>query len=275
MIGILSMNNKGGVAKTTLALNVAAAWERLFTADVHGMDLDASQFAIGDLRYETGGSFLDWYHGRSPNSELRFQVERPAPTAPMSAEELLLLGGQHQVLVMDGPIALSHNTMQALIAADLVMVPVRPACFDVRATTNLFRPGVRADGTAGLSIIDLAAAKRAALGLPRPRVLLVPTFVQPDRRNRELRAVRAEAAALGLECLPVQMTQRLAYQRAQGLSESVLTVSARERDLRAEHEVKALAVMLYCAFRGESMAELEQRAARLEGGAEDVAASVM
>ena len=88
---ILTLNNKGGVGKTTLALEVASAFADQFGARVQGVDLDASVLEIEGETFETGGSFLDWARSRSAQSSLRVPVLRPSETP--RAEELLALGG--------------------------------------------------------------------------------------------------------------------------------------------------------------------------------------
>ena len=247
---ILCLNNKGGVGKTTLALEVASAFADQFGAQVQGVDLDASVLEIEGETFETGGSFLDWARSRSAQSSLRVPVLRPSETP--RAEELLALGAQHDLLIMDGPIALSQGTFQALIAADLVLVPLRPAIFDVRATANLFARGART------SLLGLVAKARARLHLPPARVLGVVNFAAPKTQNRELREVRAQAAAAGIELLPAVLTQRVAFLRAQEQGESVLT--ARPQDPAAAREVKLLATCVYGAYHGASGDALEELA---------------
>ena len=65
---IMPLNNKGGVGKTTLALETACGLERLLGARVAGVDLDAGQLAIDGETFETGGSFVDWCRGRAAAS---------------------------------------------------------------------------------------------------------------------------------------------------------------------------------------------------------------
>ncbi len=258
---ILTMNNKGGVGKTTLAGETAAGFELLLRRRVRGVDLDAGALQLGGHTYRSGGSFVDWRRRRPETSRLRFPVTQPADLVP--CEEFLQsdADGEQDVLVLDGPIALSPQTVHALVAADLVLVPVQPSVADLQATTNLVAP---AEG-GGPSLLAIINEERRLRRLRPQRVLAVLNRVAPNPLNQERRQ-RAELARQGaIEVAPCLLTERVGYRRAYAAGESVLTHAPWDRPA---HEVAQLIATCERALRGATAAELTAAIERAAPGHE-------
>lgn len=133
------LNQKGGVGKTTLALNLAGRWTQQGRRVVV---LDADPQA----------SALDWAQARGHAGLARAfgVIGLPRDTLHQEAPELAR-GVDH--VVIDGPPRVAALLRSALLAADLVIVPVQPSPLDGWASAEMlrlideariYRPGLRA-----------------------------------------------------------------------------------------------------------------------------------
>lgn len=119
------LNQKGGAGKTTLALHLAGAWASrglritLIDADPQASSLDwSAQRAREGLprRFATIGLARDTLH-------------REAPDLARAADHLII----------DGPPRVAALMRSALLAADLVLIPVQPSPLDGWASAEMLR----------------------------------------------------------------------------------------------------------------------------------------
>jgi chromosome partitioning protein len=194
---IAVVNPKGGVGKTMIATNVAAAGHRE-GRDTHMLDLDPQ------------ASACLWFAARSDESSLAGLNVTAVATA-LSRPKLLGLTAGHDLVVLDTPAQRGEVVEAAAVAADLVLIPFRPGPTDVWAARRT------------LELLNRADQIRAHLGDPpvRRRIILNDALARTrvvDYARDALDALEGKA-----EILHVILHSRVAFAEAMGIGESVLT----------------------------------------------------
>jgi chromosome partitioning protein len=120
IIGIL--NQKGGVGKTTLAVNLAAALQR-----------QGGRVLLIDA--DPQGSALDWAAARE-GPPLFAVVGLPRATVH---KEIAVIGQGYDHIVIDGPPRVTDLARSAIMASDLVLIPVQPSPYDIWAADEVVK----------------------------------------------------------------------------------------------------------------------------------------
>ena len=166
MARILAIGNlKGGVGKSTLAVNLAA--ELAQKRRVHLIDADAQ--ATASEWHALGGG-------------LPFTCEALPLDDERRADRWIgrVTGADADLVVVDLPPHTGAATAAALILADLFLVPVAASSLDMRAA---------------MKAVAMLQEARGARGDGQPRALLVPSRV--DRRTASGREIEAALHEIG------------------------------------------------------------------------------
>ncbi|OYW68313.1 MAG: chromosome partitioning protein ParA [Sphingobium sp. 32-64-5] len=199
-------NTKGGVGKTTLAVNLAIA-RALAGRDVLLVDGDEQATAIGFTELRTEKLGAPGYTAVSlQGAAIRTQTRQ---LAPKYADVVIDVGGRD-----------TGSLRAALTVADTVLIPVQPRSFDLWAIDNI------------------AALVREAREInDRLRAVVVLNAADAQGADNDA-AADALRETDGLEYLPTLIGRRKAFPNAAAAGRSVLELTP--RDAKAAQELAAV-----------------------------------
>lgn len=201
---IAVLNQKGGVGKTTLATNLARAYQ-----------LEGRRVLLADA--DPQASSVEWSESYAGEEEMPAVVGVDKDRFEPDVKAVL---PAFDVVVIDGPPRMDARSKSAIKAADLVLIPVQPSALDIRATAPL------------LSL--LRAQWDYTPGNPRAAFLVSRQITGTNLAEEAAEALRT----FGLPVLEASTAQRIAYAEAAGEGLSVLDYASSSK---AAEEIKAIA----------------------------------
>lgn len=199
IIGVL--NQKGGVGKTTLSVNIAAALAR---TGKRVLLIDA----------DPQGSALDWAAARE-GDPLFSVVGLPKPSIH---KELALVGEGYDVVVIDGPPRVTDLARSAIMASDIVLIPVQPSPYDIWAADEVVK------------LIQEASVFKENL----KSVFVINRKIANTAIGRD---VREALEAYDLPTLKASIVQRVAFAEAAAVGKAIYE---QDRDGVASQEIEAV-----------------------------------
>lgn len=200
---IAFLNQKGGVGKTTLAVHTAAGFAGR-GQKVLLIDADPQHSAI------------DWTAARDA-SELPSLFTSVAMPAATIHKEIDRLAEPYDIVVIDGPPRVTDLARSAIMASDLVLIPVQPSPYDVWASAEV------------VSLVKEAAIYKPALKY----AFTINRKVVNTSIGRDVMDALAEFDDVPV--LPVSVAQRVAFAESAGGGRTVMetapgSAAAREID---------------------------------------------
>ena len=187
IIGVLSQ--KGGVGKTTVALNLAAA---IATSGSRVLVVDA----------DPQGSALAWSSARE--AEPLFPVVGMAK--PTLHRELPNLAANYHFIVIDGAPRVNDLARSAILASNLVLIPVQPSPYDIWAsseTVRLIREARQINAALEAAFLINRKIARSAIGRDAAAALARFEDIPVLEVHLSQRILYAESAAKGLTVVEV------------------------------------------------------------------------
>lgn len=207
-------NTKGGVGKTTLAVNLAIA-RALVGRDVWLIDGDrqgTAQTAIS-IRAEAG---------HSPGIACATY-----PDGPTLRGQVQQQGSKFDDIIIDAGGRDSTALRAALVLSDVLLVPFQPRSYDVWALNDI------------AALVDEARSVRDGL-----RCFAVLNCADPGEHSTDnADAAAAVAEVSQFEYLPTPIRRRKAFANAAGAGQSVLEI--KPQDAKASAEINALISALF------------------------------
>ena len=206
---ITLQNQKGGVGKTTLSLHLA-----------HYFTLSGARVLVVDA--DPQGSARDWLQARETPAPFTL-VGLDRPTVHRDIEALLR---DYDMVVIDAPPRVTDIARSAILAADLVVIPVQPSPLDVWAAQDTVR------------LVNDAIVYKEAL----KSVFAINREIVHTAIGRDVSAALAESQ---VPVLSSHIVQRVAFAESLAHGQTVFETKV---DAKAVAEIEALGAELLGLF---------------------------
>ena len=181
---ICILNQKGGVGKTTLSINLARAIQ---LANYKVMLVDA----------DPQGSARDW--NSANDGQLIPIVGLDRKSLPVDIKNLV----GYDVAVIDGAPQIRELAVAAVKAADLVLIPVQPSPYDIWATNEL---------------LELIKERQEITNGQLKAAFVVSRQIQNTAIGNDIRGILAES---GLKVFSAGTYQRIVYSQSAATGKTV------------------------------------------------------
>jgi chromosome partitioning protein len=212
---ILTVGNiKGGVGKTTLAVNLAIA-RSLAGRDVLLIDADSQRSALDFTNLRTSELGAPGYTAVAlDGADMRAQVRQLAP--------------KYDDMIIDAGGRDSSSLRASLLVADVILIPIQPRSLDLWAIEQ----------TAEL-------VKDARITNPDLTALVVINAADSQGLDNDQAGAYVREEAKDLTLLSTTIGRRKAFANAIAQGRSVLEQSARDKDPKAMAELNELVAAVY------------------------------
>ncbi len=210
VVGVL--NQKGGVGKTTIAVNIAAVLAKL-----------GQRVLLVDA--DPQASSLAWSSARE-RDPLFPVVAMPKSTLHRDLSEL---ARDYEAIVIDGAPRLDAVGRSVILASDLVLIPVQPSPFDLWAAAHTlelvreaqqFRPTLRATLVINRKVANTAIGRDIVTALACYELPILPVHLYQ-------RVLYAESAAQGLAVIEASPHGAAACEMIELVSSACATIEQR------------------------------------------------
>jgi chromosome partitioning protein len=171
---ICILNQKGGVGKTTLSINLARA-------------LQQAEFNVVLVDADPQGSSRDWNDANEGKIIPVVGLDRK--TLPTDIKNIT----GYDIAIVDGAPQTKELTVAAIKAADVVLIPVQPSPFDIWATNDL---------------LELVQERKELMNGKPKAAFIVSRQIQNTSVGNEVRGVLSDA---GIKVFTNGTFQRVAY----------------------------------------------------------------